>query len=172
MSSSFFSLCTECFFELLLSTIVFNYCFQLSCLFQLLIVYLYHFFNCWCFSTINIVFSTSVSSYYSSRPGVRGHKGIHKIPPPPSPLQYALYTFNTRTGLSLTTAPQRNKHTNTHAFASHRGIVAHDLVQVVRVQIVHPELQRSQGQTVQLPPTPQGVHHEAHHEGQVGQERG
>lgn len=54
---------------------------------------------------------------------------------------------------------------------THPGVVAHDPVQVVRVKIVHPELERPQSQTIEIASAPQSVHHKPHHEGQVRQER-
>ena len=50
--------------------------------------------------------------------------------------------------------------------------MAHDPVQVVRVQIVHPELQSPQGQAVKVSAAAQRVHHEPHHQRQVRQEGG
>lgn len=55
---------------------------------------------------------------------------------------------------------------------AHIGIVAHDPVQVVRVQVVHPELKRPQRQPVEITPAPQRVHHESHHQRQVRQKGG
>lgn len=49
--------------------------------------------------------------------------------------------------------------------------MTHDPVQVVRIQVVHPELERPQRETVEITSTPQGVHHEPHHKGQVRQKR-
>lgn len=54
---------------------------------------------------------------------------------------------------------------------THPRVVAHDPVEVVRVKVVHPELERPQRQTVEVTPAPQSVHHESHHERQVRQER-
>lgn len=71
----------------------------------------------------------------------------------------------------LNTLKHARTHAGTGAHLLHLRVVAHDPIEVVWVEVIHPEFQGAQSQPVEVTSAPQRVHHEPHHQGQVGQER-